>query len=173
MAVQFTVSSLEGENLLLDAGRFDFYSVQDGRFEDVEAGVDLVGDELLGFLHEIVNLACVLVINHHPVLAGLLHLGHNDGPLSPMILVEINHLPEKQKAKSNNHLRSVCIYLKGKSQITSLLSTKKGSSSLASTSRERARGPAVPRGSFSWEKVIETPSRAASTCISCSSWSAW
>ena len=92
MAVQFTVSSLEGENLLLDAGRFDFYSVQDGRFEDVEAGVDLVRHELLGLLHEIVNLACFLVINHHPVLARLLHLGHHDRSLLPVLLVELNHL---------------------------------------------------------------------------------
>ena len=84
--------------------------------------------------------------------------------------------------------------MKGKSQMTSLLSTKKGSSSLAKMSLDRAKGPAVPRGSFSWEKVMEIPSLgkktfsmlqtimsygyedthlAASTCISCSSWSAW
>ena len=90
----------------------------------------------------------------------------------------------------------VWTYLKGKSQMTSLLSTKNGSSSLARMSLDRARGPAVPRGSFSWEKVMEIPSLgrktfsmlptmiimsygnedthlAASTCISCSSWSAW
>ena len=92
MAVKFTVSSLEGENLLLYAGRFDFYSVQDGGFEDVQAGVDLVGHELLGFLHEIVNLACALVVHHHPVLAGLVHLGHHDGSLPPVLLVELDHL---------------------------------------------------------------------------------
>ena len=92
MAVQFTVSGLEGENFLLDAGRFDFYSVQDGRFEDVQAGVDLVGHELLGLLHEFVNLAGVLVVHHHPVLAGLIHLGHHDGSLPPVLLVELDHL---------------------------------------------------------------------------------
>ena len=93
MAVQFTVSGLEGENFLLDAGRFDFYSVQDGRFEYVQASVDLVGHELLGLLHEFVNLAGVLVVHYHPVLAWLIHLGHHDGSLPPVLLVELDHLP--------------------------------------------------------------------------------
>jgi len=44
--------------------------------------------------------------------------------------------------------------LKGKSQMTSLLRTKKGESSLSSVFSASFRGPAVPRGSDSMEKVM-------------------
>ena len=40
--------------------------------------------------------------------------------------------------------------------MTSELRTKKGDSSWARMSRAKARGPAVPRGSDSTEKVIRT-----------------
>lgn len=44
--------------------------------EDVHAGVDLVGDEDLRFLHEALNRPAVRLVNHHAVLGGLLHTRH-------------------------------------------------------------------------------------------------
>lgn len=56
-------------------------------------------------------------------------------------------------------LWNLIISLRGYSLITSLLRTKKGSpDSSISLSLARARGPAVPKGSVSWEQVILMPS---------------
>ncbi len=44
---------------------------------------------------------------------------------------------------------------------------------ITKVSLAKARGPAVPSGSSSWEKVILIPSRFDSDAISCSNVSAW
>lgn len=49
--------------------------------------------------------------------------------------------------------------LNGYSQVTSELRTKKGESSLRRVSAASFRGPAVPRGSVSTEKVMLIPKR--------------
>ena len=87
------VIHLAGEDLLLDAGRLDLDPVQDGGGEDVQPGVDLVRHELLGLLHEAGDLAGALLVDDHPVLGGLLHLGDHDGALLAVPLVEGHHLP--------------------------------------------------------------------------------
>lgn len=50
--------------------------VQDGRVEDVHAGIDLVGDKHFRFLHELLYLSSVLLVYHHTILRGLLHTSH-------------------------------------------------------------------------------------------------
>ena len=44
--------------------------------KDVHSRVDLVGDELLGLFHEALDLAGLLVVDHHAVLARLVDFRH-------------------------------------------------------------------------------------------------
>ena len=52
------------------------YSLEDSWAEDVYAGIDLVGDKDLWFLHEPVNLPTGWVVHHHAILTWILHLCH-------------------------------------------------------------------------------------------------
>ena len=56
-AKKVSVSGHLGENLLLNRGWARLDSLEDGRVEDVDARVDLVGNEDLGLLHELFNLS--------------------------------------------------------------------------------------------------------------------
>ena len=51
----------------------------------------------LGLLHKSLNLAG-LVHDYDPVLGGVLHLGHQNGPLCSGLLVECQHLLQREVA---------------------------------------------------------------------------
>lgn len=54
--MELRVGSHHWESLLLDGGGFELDTVEDGRVEDVDTGVDLVADKLDWLLDEAVDL---------------------------------------------------------------------------------------------------------------------
>ena len=61
--------------LQVSCRRTDLYAFKDVGREDVEAGVDFVGHELLRLLHEALDAPVALFIDHHTVFARLVHFG--------------------------------------------------------------------------------------------------
>jgi hypothetical protein len=68
------------------------------RRENVEAGVYLVRHELLRFLDEFVDLACVNVVNNHAIFGRLFNFGHNYGALATVVPMEQEHFNEREVA---------------------------------------------------------------------------
>ena len=66
-----------GEDLLLNGGGTGFDSLENRGVEDVDASIDLVGNEDLGLFHELLNLPLSVGPGHnHTILGRLIHLGH-------------------------------------------------------------------------------------------------
>ena len=112
--------------------------VEDEEEEEVEEEEE-EEEEHLRLLDEAGDLACSLLVHHHPVLARLLHPRHHDRPLPPVRPVEEGEEEgeeqeenkEQEQEGEEEHLWQATISLKGNSQMTSLLRTKKGSESWA------------------------------------------
>lgn len=93
--VQLAVLDHGGERLLLDRRGPQLDALEDRRVEDVDAGVDAVADELDGLLDEAVNARGVVgLVDNDAVLGRLLDLGHDDGALVAVRLVEGGQLLE-------------------------------------------------------------------------------
>jgi hypothetical protein len=82
-------------SLLLDGRGFQLDAVEHRRVEQVDAGVDLVAHEHLGLLHQPLHLPGPFLHHHHAVLGRLVHLGHHDGGLAAVSLVELDELRER------------------------------------------------------------------------------
>lgn len=63
----------------------------------LSTGKMMAGVSHLGLLHKALDLAG-LVHDHDAILGGVLHLGHQDGPLCARLLVEGQHLLEREIA---------------------------------------------------------------------------
>lgn len=50
--------------------------LQDTWFENIYAGIDLVGHKDFGFLDEALYFSCPLLVDHNTILARFLHLGN-------------------------------------------------------------------------------------------------
>lgn len=89
--VQLAILDNGREGLLLDRGRAVLLNaVQDGSVENVQTGVDAVANELDGLLNEAVNPRRVVgLVDNDTVLGGLLDLGHDNGALVAVGLVEL------------------------------------------------------------------------------------
>jgi len=93
--VQQAVLDNGGERLLLDRGRAQFDALQDGGVQNVDAGVDAIADELDGLLNEAVDHRGVAGLVHDDTVLGrLLDLGHDNGALAAVLLVELGELLE-------------------------------------------------------------------------------
>jgi hypothetical protein len=83
------------ERLLFDGCGAELDTVKHAGVEDVDAGIDAVADKLDGLLDEAVNQRRVTgLVYHDTVLGRLLDLGHDDGALAAMLLVELGELLE-------------------------------------------------------------------------------
>lgn len=84
-----------GERLLLDGRGTELDALEDGGVQDVDAGVDAVADELDGLLDEAVDQrGGARLVYNDAVLGRLLDLGHDDGALAAVLLVEGGELGE-------------------------------------------------------------------------------
>ena len=122
--------------------------------ENVDSGVDAVGYEFYWFFNEFVDAGGGGMHYYYTVFGRFFDFCDDDGAFAAVLFVEVNELEEGvvlqgQKLEGKGGIRDV-------TQMTSELRTKKGESSLARMSFAKARGPAVPRGSVSTEKVIFT-----------------
>lgn len=87
--MQLSVAADGREGLLLDGGRAQLDAREHAGVQDVDAGIDAVADELDGLLDEAVDARGVVgLVDHHPVLRGLLDLGDDDRALVAVGLVK-------------------------------------------------------------------------------------
>ena len=96
--VQLRVVAHVRKDLLLYGHVSQLDAIENGRIEDVEAGVDLVRDELLGLLDEALDAARVVVVDDDAVLGRLLDLGDHDGALALVSVMKGEHLLERKLA---------------------------------------------------------------------------
>jgi hypothetical protein len=83
------------EGFLLDGGGAELDALEHAGVEDVDAGVDAVADELDGLLDEAVDHGRVAGLMHNDTVLGrLLDLGHDNGALAAVLLVELGQLGE-------------------------------------------------------------------------------
>lgn len=82
------------EDLLLDHAEPLGDAIEHRHVEQVDAGVDLVADEVVGLLHEGVH-SPRLVRHDDPEPARILNRGEDDGALSAVLLVELLELLER------------------------------------------------------------------------------
>lgn len=83
------------ESLLLDRCGAELNALEDAGVENVDTGVDAVADELDRLLDEAVNLGGVARLVHNDTVLGrLLDLGHDNGALVAVVLVEFSELLE-------------------------------------------------------------------------------
>lgn len=89
--MQLAILNDSRESLLFDRGRSVLLdAAQDGGVEDVETGVDSVANEFDRLLDETVNSRGVVgLVNDDTVFGGLLDLGHDNGTLVAMGIVEV------------------------------------------------------------------------------------
>lgn len=93
--VELAVLHERGESLLFDGGGPELDALEHRGVEDVDTGVDTVADELDGLLDEAVYPGGVVGLVHHDTVLGrLLHLGHHNGALLAVLLVEGSELLE-------------------------------------------------------------------------------
>lgn len=82
-----------GEGLLFDGGRAQVNPLEDTGVQKIDTGVDSVTDELDWFLDEAIDARGVVwLVDDNTILGGLIHLGHHDGSLITMVLVEFREL---------------------------------------------------------------------------------
>lgn len=131
----------------------DLDSSQHGRAEYVHPSINFVGNEHLRFLYKAMYPSSVTFINNYTILGWFFHfsnLKHQaDIPPKNILLMKIIRFN-----LNGNHLLTTIVpslpccwwkfnmSSKGKSQMTSLLRTKKGSSLSVKSSRAKAKGPA-------------------------------
>lgn len=85
-----------GESLLFDRRGSQVDTLEHAGVEDVEAGVDAVTDELDGLLDEAVDArGMVGFVDDDAVLGGFVDLGHDNGALVTVRLVELCELFER------------------------------------------------------------------------------
>ena len=78
-----------GEGFLFDRSGAELDAAQNARVEDVDTGIDAVAHELNWLLDETVDAARVVRgVDNDTVLAGLFDLGHHNGALVTVLLVE-------------------------------------------------------------------------------------
>lgn len=133
-----------------------FYAVHDRRIKDVHASVDFVRDEFGRLFHELLYPP-FFAVDHDTIFGWFLYFSY----LSNRSNVQSPSSKYRKGLKSQMLTTMVpsfpcalwksTISLKGKSQMTSELRTKKGSSDEVRMSFAKANGPAVPRGSDSCE----------------------
>lgn len=93
--VELVVLDHGREGFLLNGGGTEFNSLQNRGVEDVHASIDTVADELNGLLDESVDTrGMVGLVNDNTVLGGLFDLGHHNGSLVAVVLVELQQLLE-------------------------------------------------------------------------------
>ena len=93
--MELTVLDDGGESLLLDRGRAELNALQHTGVQDVDTGVDTVTDELDGLLDETIDAGGVVgLVDHDTVFGGLVDLGHNNGTLITVVLVELGQFLE-------------------------------------------------------------------------------
>jgi len=93
--VELAILDHRGEGLLLDRGGAQLDTLQDAGVEDIDAGIDAVADELDRLLDEPVDARGVVgLVDDDTILGWLLHLGHHDRALVPVLLVELCQLLE-------------------------------------------------------------------------------
>lgn len=86
--MELTLLGDDGEDLLLNRSRLELDPVENGRVEEVDAGIDSVADELDGLLDESVDDGRVGLLDNDTVGRGLGNLGHHDGTLASVSAME-------------------------------------------------------------------------------------
>lgn len=83
------------ESLLLNRGGAELDALEHAGVQDVDTRVDAVAHELDGLLDEAVDHGGMAGLVHNDTVLGrLLDLGHNNGTLAAVLLVEVGELGE-------------------------------------------------------------------------------